>query len=166
VDLGPDSSICLHGQPVYLKNLRAAPLNPYQQVWSTADTTETLKVVHPGVYTLSVSTEPLGCMTTQTITISKDCYVDIPNAFTPDGDGHNDYFFPRQLLSEGLSRFHMQVFNRWGQLLFETRNLNGRGWDGRFNGEAQPMGVYLYRIQADFANGRQEKYEGNVTLLR
>lgn len=166
VDLGPDSSICLNGQPVYLKNLRAAPLNPYQQVWSTGDTTETLKVVHPGVYTLSVSTEPLGCMTTQTITISKDCYVDIPNAFTPDGDGHNDYFFPRQLLSEGLSRFHMQVFNRWGQLLFETNRLDGRGWDGNFNGKVQPMGVYLYRIEAEFSNGRQEHYEGNVTVLR
>src|SRR5690606_24262700 len=91
-------------------------------------------------------------------------YVDIPNAFTPDGDGHNDYFFPRALLSENLSRFKMQVFNRWGQVVFETNRPNGRGWDGRLNGEVQPMGVYLYRIEADFSNGRQEQYSGNVTL--
>src|SRR5690606_23081679 len=112
----------------------------------TGDTTEILKVVHPGIYTLSVSTKPIGCTTTESITIHKDCYIDIPNAFTPNGDGSNDYFFPRQLLSESLSHFHMQVYNRWGQLLFETNNLNGRGWDGRLNGKNQPTGVYLYRI--------------------
>src|SRR5690606_16824040 len=80
VDLGPDSSICREGQPVYLKNLREAPMTPYHQVWSTGDTTEVLKVVHPGVYTLSVTAEPLGCTTTESIEISKDCYIDIPNA--------------------------------------------------------------------------------------
>lgn len=67
---------------------------------------------------------------------------------------------------EGVANDVMPVFNRWGQLVFETTNLNGRGWDGRLNGQAQPMGVYLYRIEADFSNGRQEHYEGNVTLLR
>lgn len=166
VDLGGDSSICLHGQPVYLKNLRGAPLSPYQQVWSTGDTTDVLKVVHPGVYTLSVTAGPIGCTTTGSVTIAKDCYVDIPNVFTPDGDGYNDYFFPRQLLSESVSRLQMQVFNRWGQLVFETNNINGRGWDGRLKAKVQPMGVYLYRIDVDFSNGRQEHYEGNVTLLR
>src|SRR5690606_5248222 len=99
VDLGSDSSICLNGQPVYLKNLRAAPDATYHQVWSTGDTTEVLKVVHTGVYTLSVTIDPLGCTTTETIEISKDCYIDIPNVFTPNGDGSNDYFLPRQSLS-------------------------------------------------------------------
>lgn len=166
VDLGTDSGICLHGQPIYLKNLREAPSNPYHRVWSTGDTTEVLKVVHPGFYTLSVTTEPVGCTTTETIEIKKDCYIDIPNAFTPNGDGSNDFFFPRQLLSESISRFHMQVFNRWGQVVFEANRVDGRGWDGRFNGKVQPMGVYLYRIEANFSNGRQEKYKGNVTLIR
>src|SRR5690606_30331141 len=166
VDLGSDTSICLHGQPVYLKNLRDAPLSPYHQVWSTGDTTEVLKVVHPGTYTLRVTSELLGCTTTESIEIAKDCYIDIPNAFTPNGDGNNDYFLPRLLLTEGLQRFHMQVFSRWGQLVFETNRLDGRGWDGRFNDKIQPLGVYLYRIQADFANGREERYAGNVTLVR
>lgn len=166
VDLGTDSSLCLQGQPIYLKNFRNAPLGPYHQVWNTGDTTEILKVVHPGIYTLSVTTEPTGCTTTESIEISKDCYFDIPNAFTPNGDGHNDYFLPRQLLSEGLTRFHMQVFNRWGQVVFESQVPDGRGWDGRLNGKVQPSGVYLYRIEADFSNGRQEKYEGDITLIR
>src|SRR5690606_36029571 len=95
VGLGEDSSICLHGQPVYLKNLRTAPASPYHHVWSTGDTTEVLKVVHPGIYSLSVTAGPVGCTTTESIEISKYCYVDIPNAFTPNGDASNDYFFPR-----------------------------------------------------------------------
>lgn len=99
VNLGSDSGICLHGKPVYLQNLHEAPVSPYRQLWSTGDTTEILKVVHPGIYSLSVTTEPIGCTATESIEISKDCYIDIPNAFTPDGDGHNDYFLPRQLLS-------------------------------------------------------------------
>lgn len=165
VDLGQDSSICLHGQPVFLENLRAAPLSPYHQVWSTGDTTALLKVVHPGTYTLSVTAEPIGCTTTERVEIRKDCYVDIPNAFTPNGDGHNDYFFPKQVLSERVNRFRMQIFNRWGQLVFETSATDGRGWDGRFNDNIQPTGVYLYRIETGFTDGGQETYQGNVTLL-
>lgn len=166
VDLGRDSSICLDGGPVFLKKLRVEPTGTQRYLWSTGDTTPTLKVVRPGLYSLSVSSDPLGCTTTEHIVVHKDCAIDIPNAFTPNGDGHNDYFFPRQLLSEGVTAFHMQVFNRWGQLLFETRELNGRGWNGRLNDEMQPMGVYLYRIDVRFANSREERYEGNVTLLR
>lgn len=166
IDLGNDTSICLHGAPVHLRNLRSAPLNSHHHLWNTGDTTPALKVVHPGTYTLSITAEPIGCTATESIEISKDCYIDVPNAFTPNADGHNDYFFPRRLLSEGVSSFKMQVFNRWGQIVFETANLNGRGWDGRFNEREQPLGVYLYRIQVDFTSGHQESYEGNVTLLR
>lgn len=166
VDLGGDSSICLHGAPVYLKNLRATPRLGQSYLWNTGDTTAELKVVHPGNYTLSITTEPIGCTTTESIQVNKDCYIDIPNAFTPNGDGHNDYFFPLRLLSENVSRFKMQIFNRWGQLIFETANQNGRGWDGRLNNQVQPMGVYLYRIEVDFENGLQEAYQGNVTLIR
>lgn len=167
VNLGTYSSICLHGAPVYLKNLREAPLKPYYNLWSTGDTTEVLKVVHPGIYTLNVTTDPIGCTTTESIKITKDCYIDIPNAFSPNGDGYNDYFFPRRLLSEGVSRFKMQVFNRWGQVIFETTNPDGRGWDGRFNDKVQPMGVYVYKIEVEFGEDRrEEQYEGNVTLIR
>lgn len=166
VDLGGDSSICLDGGPIYLKNLRPESTGMQRYLWSTGDTTSILKVVRPGMYSLSVSSGPLGCSTTEQVVVRKSCAIDIPNAFTPNGDGHNDYFFPRQLSSEGVTAFHLQVFNRWGQLLFETRELNGRGWNGRLNDEVQPMGVYLYRIDVRFANSREERYEGNVTLLR
>jgi len=60
----------------------------------------------------------------------------------------------------------MMIFDRWGKQVYETTNLNGRGWDGKFNGEFQPMGVYVYTIEVIFANKTNERYQGNVTLLR
>lgn len=164
VNLGNDTVLCYRGMPVYLQNLEPrAPGSTYR--WNTGDTSPVLKVLHPGLYSLEV-TSAAGCATTENIEVKKDCYVDIPNSFTPNGDGSNDYFFPRQLLSRGLEQFRMKVFNRWGQVIFETTNLSGRGWDGRFNGQAQPEGVYLYLVDVVLKNGFREQYDGNVTLLR
>jgi gliding motility-associated-like protein len=78
----------------------------------------------------------------------------------------NDYFFPRQFLSSGVIAFKMAVYNRWGQKIYETDNINGRGWDGKFNSKDQPEGVYVYIIDVTMKNYRQEHYTGNVTLLR
>ena len=86
--------------------------------------------------------------------------------FSPNNDGINDYFFPRQLLSANLSDFRMRIYNRWGQLIFETNKLDGRGWDGKFNEKPQPQGVYVYLIEAVTGNRYPEQYQGNVTLLR
>ncbi len=164
VDLGPDSVICLDGNPLTLTNRQ-----PHQDgdlyLWNTGATGKSLRVVHHGVYGLSVTNKE-GCSTTEKVTVKKDCYIDIPNAFTPNGDGVNDHFFPRQLLSKSITSFHMQVFNRWGQVVFETRRRDGRGWDGKFNDKDQPEGVYLYLIEADVAGTNREKYQGNVTLIR
>lgn len=163
VDLGPDSSLCLNGSAIILQNQNANDPNATYK-WSTGDTTYSLKVVHEGIYTLAVTTGT--CTTKEQVTIVKDCYTDIPNAFTPNGDGENDYFYPRQLMSKGVIGFKMTIFNRWGQVVFKTDNPNGRGWDGKFNEKDQPSGVYVYQIVAVLKNGRIENYSGNVTLLR
>ncbi len=164
VDLGKDTVLCYQGAPIYLVNLEERQEGS-RYAWSTGDTGLQFKVVHPGHYSLSVTSKE-GCMTREDIEVRKDCYIDIPNAFSPDNDGINDYFFPRQLLSRSLKRFRMQIFNRWGQLIFETQNTSGRGWDGRFNGREQPQGVYLYLVDIELDNMRTEQYKGNVTLLR
>lgn len=164
VNLGPDTVLCLQGNPLYISNLIAQ--EPGQRFkWSTGDTTETLKIVHDGTYSLSVSTA-FDCTTTDDIIVSKDCYTDIPNSFTPNGDGSNDYFFPRQFLSKSVTSFSMKVYNRYGQMIFETTNPNGRGWDGKFNSKDQPTGVYVYTIDVTFDNNKVESFSGNVTLLR
>lgn len=166
VYLGPDTGICLGGSPVYLQNLASDTMQILSQSWSTGDTGTLLKVKHPGSYKLTVAAAPIGCSTTGEILVHKDCYIDIPNVFTPNNDGVNDYFFPRQLLSSSVTRFRMQVFNRWGQVVFETDRTDGRGWDGGFNGSPQPEGVYIYKLSVEFINDRKEMYTGNITLLR
>ncbi|WP_157976889.1 PKD domain-containing protein [Taibaiella helva] len=164
VNLGPDTTICLDAAPFYLTNLEpVAPGEHYR--WSTGDTARVLRIAHHGSYSLTVTT-PYDCNATDVVVIDKDCYIDVPNSFTPNNDGNNDYFFPRQLLSKNVGGFTMKVFNRWGQVVFETSNRNGRGWDGRFNDKEQPSGVYIYQINVVLANGRTEQYSGNVTLLR
>ncbi len=164
VDLGIDSFLCLNYSPVILESKFFSPDLHY--LWNTGDTTSSIRIVQPGVYTLTASTKLLGCSTTETVEVKKSCYTDIPNAFTPNGDGYNDYFFPRQLLSRETATFKMQVFDRWGQLLFETSGIEGRGWDGRYIGKEQPQGVYVYRVEVTLKGNRPERYEGNITLIR
>lgn len=164
INLGPDTSICLDGNPVMLAdNINAS--NPTATwLWNTGETTSSILVRHHGTYTGTVTIDQ--CSTSDVVEVAKDCYIDIPNSFTPNNDGVNDYFLPRKFLSEGVSGFMMSVFDRWGQKIFETTNANGRGWDGTFNGKNQPQGVYIYDIKVVMKNGRIEQYHGNVTLLR
>lgn len=155
--------ICLQGEAIHLENL--VPYNAnYKYLWSNGDETPHTTILTPGEYSLQVFNE--FCVGKESITIDSDCFVRMPNAFSPNGDGDNDYFFPRQALSKGLVAFEMEIYNRWGQKIFESNNINGRGWDGKFNNTDQPQGVYVYRIVAKFKNGREEEYHGNVTLIR
>lgn len=164
VNLGPDSVLCLDGPSVLLTDLNNANNPAMSFLWNTGETTPSINATHPGIYSVTVSEQ--DCATTDNIVINKDCYTDIPNAFTPNGDGDNDYFYPRQLLAKGVTSFTMTVFNRWGQKVFETSNPNGRGWDGRFNDKEQPMGVYVYQIKVVMKNGKAEEYTGNVTMVK
>jgi len=164
VNLGPDTTICLNGTPYSLLDTVNLSNPDIKWTWNTGDTTAILKIMHPGSY--SVEADLDGCKTTDEIVVRKDCYTDVPNAFTPNGDGTNDYFLPRQFLSEGVKAFTLTIFNRWGEKVFETTNIDGRGWDGKLNGKEQPVGVYVYIIDVVYKNKASEHYEGNVTLIR
>ncbi len=165
VNLGADTSICPTGQPIYLFSNIATNEPTTRYRWENGDSSSTRLIRHDGIYYLTAFNN-LGCSAVDTIVVAKDCYLDIPNVFSPGTEGTNGYFLPRQNLAKGLQKFSMKIYNRWGQQVYETYRNDGRGWDGNFNGEGQPMGVYIYRIEATFANGAVEKYEGNVTLLR
>lgn len=164
INLGSDTALCLDGKEVTLTDNINASNASATWLWSTGDKTSSIQVKHDGTYTATVTIDQ--CSTSDEIVVSKDCIVDIPNSFTPNGDGVNDYFFPRQYLSNGVSGFTMTVYNRWGQKVFETQNPSGRGWDGKFNDKTQPVGVYIYAIKVVMKNERMEEYTGNVTLLR
>jgi gliding motility-associated-like protein len=113
--------------------------------------------------TLTV-TDPFGCKASYDKQLSPDacCTVLFPNAFTPNGDGHNDQFKP---IFNGYHNFHQfRIVNRWGQVVFESANSNP-SWDGSFNGVPQDMGVYYYYIKYD-CGGNTIEDRGDVTLVR
>ena len=163
INLGPDTSICPGSSMIILTDPHYPESSGASWLWNTGQTSASIEVVQPGVYYATVSVG--GCPATDSVVVLNDCYLDIPNAFSPNGDGVNDYFFPRQLLSKSVTDFHMSIFNRWGQLIFETSNLDGIGWDGKFNGVMQPEGVFIYVIDANFKDGEKEHRQGNITLL-
>lgn len=111
-----------------------------------------------------------GCSATDYVTVKRLCSnetVFIPNTFSPNGDNHNDYFYPR---GTGLYKVKsMRVFNRWGQNVFEKTNFLANdsfsGWDGRWNSKKQPSGVYLYIIEIICNNGTTFTYKGDISLL-
>lgn len=105
-----------------------------------------------------------GCVAEDSIHIfvSPDSQIDVPNAFVP-GRGDNNKFKPVHLGTATLKSF--TVYNRWGVKMFETTNIE-EGWDGNFSGQPQPLGVYVYVLEAISANGRVISKQGNVTLVR
>jgi len=66
-----------------------------------------------------------------------------PNAFSPDGDGINDFF---NISGQKIEDFQIEIFNRWGQMVYKSFDLND-GWDGTFNGKKLPTGTYVYKIK-------------------
>ena len=85
----------------------------------------------------------------------------VPSAFTPNGDGINDSF---GAYGEALFDFTMQVWNRWGQLVFESDDAS-KHWDGSFKGELVPQGSYVYQISARGADGTPSSKSGEVLVL-
>ena len=162
--LGPDTSMCPGSSAVILSDDHNKANPNATWVWNTGDSSSQITVVKPGYYYSSVTID--GCSASDTVWVQKDCYLDLPNVFTPNGDGVNDYFYPRQLLTKGMTSFSMNIYNRWGQLVYQTSSLDGRGWDGNFNGQPQPEAVYVYIIDAGFKDGQVEHHQGNLTLLR
>ena len=84
----------------------------------------------------------------------------IPNTFTPNGDGLNDTF---GVAGEAIKDINIQIFNRWGQLIYETNDPE-KGWDGRLNGEYVPAGAYVYYLKFDNVDDKFEKI-GTVTVI-
>jgi gliding motility-associated-like protein len=97
-----------------------------------------------------------------TLIVDQSTLLAVPNAFTP-GNGVNNEF---KILKRGVASLHyFRVYNRWGQIVFETNNIDA-GWNGDFNGAPQPFGVYIWMIEAVSNDGTIFTKQGNVTLLR
>ena len=86
----------------------------------------------------------------------------IPNSFTPNGDGKNEFFRAYGMAIAGIN---MKIFNQWGEQIYEGSDVT-TGWDGKQKGKLQPMGVYFYVIKIRLANGTESIRKGAVNLLR
>jgi gliding motility-associated-like protein len=121
-----------------------------------------------GIYTLEVWFESqFGCnalpvIYTVTTNECNNSTMYTPNAFTPDGDQHNNVWLP---IGYNWKEIHYIIFNRWGEVIFESYNGNV-GWDGKYTGRDCQEGVYIYKLSwIDKKDVRYIKY-GHITLLR
>jgi len=116
-------------------------------------------------YTLFAISE-YGCQNTDSVfvEVNPDIFLLVPTAFSPNADGVNDLFrIVRYFNIRTLQSF--SVWNRWGEKVWETQDLNS-GWDGTFRGAVQPVGTYIWEIEATSGNGKAVNRSGEMTLIR
>lgn len=129
-----------------------------------------------GEFTVNyTSTDTAGCSNTESfgpIVITKQPTLDVPNVFTPNGDGVNDVYainlissFTSDLQAAFVKQFSMRIFDRWGRPVFASSSITS-GWAGDVNGAAAPAGVYFFEITITFVNDLSLSRRGSLTLLR
>jgi len=115
-----------------------------------------------GIYTISLTvTDTFGCVNSTNKEILVGLPPALPTAFTPNGDGENDVFIIR---GGPFDEVDFKVYNNWGQLIFTSNDVNV-GWDGTYNGEDAPLGVYTWTFTV-VVNETVITKEGDVTLMR
>ena len=157
-----DTTLCL-GTPI---NITIPDGTYYNVLWYDGNNTEFTHLINQeGSYYVE--------LLNQCDTIKKDfnitykdcgCYIYFPNAFTPNGDGLNDYFKP--VLQCELTIYELYIYNKWGELLFEAKTSDAY-WDGRYKNEYVPTGVYewLFYYKGPYTRQLQSKH-GSVTVIR
>lgn len=177
IELGEDRNVNLGDSFTLSPDILG--MEPYSYKWSEADEIQTIScldcaqtVVTPFFdtrYRVMV-TDAAGCEETDFIDVKVDrnVYVWIPNAFSPNDDGINDYFYMVGRFPYNIESF--EIFNRWGQRLFQNKeiavNNEYQGWDGISGGQMMTPDVYVYRIVLSFIDGSKQYFSGDVTLIR
>lgn len=124
-----------------------------------------IRKLDQGNYTYEV-TDIRSCIVEGDFSVSKewrDCAVFMPNAFSPNGDGINDLF--RAVVHDDLSDFRMQIYGRWGQMIFETQTPE-KGWDGTQKGQPVPTGAYLWVVTYTDSKNQAIKQTGSLVVVR
>ncbi len=137
--------------------------SPANGLSSVAVSNPTLRIGQPTTYTITM-TAASGCQTVDTLLVRTfERYVYVPNVFSPNADGVNDVLYVNLISVNQLKYF--RIYNRYGKKVFETTNPT-IGWDGKLNGQPQPLDTYVWSIEAVNKDGNQVTQQGNVTLLR
>jgi len=122
---------------------------------------------HPGVYDVKLTvTDSNGCRTViskpSLVEAIKDQFIVAPNAFSPNGDGQNDFF---TITLRNILKFDIMIYDRWGNLLYQSQDP-GFKWDGTVNNIPLPEGVYVYVITALSTLDDNMELNGSITLVR
>jgi gliding motility-associated-like protein len=117
-----------------------------------------------GTFTITQTVQIGNCTATLSLPLQviSGLLLIIPNAFSPNNDGLNDRV---EFALTAVQRFSFQVFNRWGEKVFETNNPVSF-WDGRLNGQDLPEGSYVYRLEVVDLAGRAQNRSGSIMLVR
>lgn len=166
ISIGEDSLYCLFNYDSL--HLNAAGEDAISYLWSpTGETTPGITVKYEDYYNV-VATKENGCKRQAGFEVLELCPPTffIPNAFTPDDDGINDYYF---IPVTDYNTFTLRIFDRFGRLLFRSEDPFV-GWDGTYNGKECPIGVYTYKLNINgyTVDGEKDprKYLGTFTLYR
>jgi len=160
--LGKDTVLC-EGQTLRLN----ATVSGSTYLWQDGSISSIFEAATSQDYWVNV-TDQWGCLFSDTIKILlEECKqpIFVPNAFTPNGDGQNDFlqvYFPGNTNTLSMNFF---VFDRWGEKVFHTNNPL-HGWDGSYRGTKMSAGVYAYYIHGSYFDGTSFEMKGSVTLLR
>ena len=156
--LPPDSSLC-RGNTLHIKVRGYKNYN-----WSTGSDKNFIDVTNAGIYKLKII-DKYDCPGIDSMRVSfYECLnIQIPSAFTPNKDGKNDVFRP--LIPAPVTNYRMQIWNRWGQQVFETSNYTN-GWDGTLQSSEQASGVFVYIISLTDVDKKNIKKHGTFVLIR
>ena len=165
----PDTLIMKFGDHMNLP-VDVNPTGTYTYQWTRETTLSCGNCADPVSYTPQTTTYTVtvtdisGCADTITFTlfVVADKQLFIPNVFSPNGDGINDIL---QVHTFGDNFFHLLIFDRIGEKVFESFNTE-QGWDGKFNGQYVPPGVFTYHVVVNYLDGDAVQRNGTITVLR
>lgn len=145
---------------------------PATYTWNNGSIDPFIVISDAGIYSVEISTA-CSQASGQTIVMERsDCSVSpvfsLPNVFSPDGNGVNDFFTVSTNLPETVIAMEGSIYDRWGNMLFNS-NANPFSWDGMFDGKPMNPGVHVYLIRVTYLDGGDQKmktFSGDVTLIR
>ncbi|MFN5877741.1 MAG: PKD domain-containing protein, partial [Flavobacteriales bacterium] len=148
----------------------SSQLSSLECIASDCSTAEVAPVLTT-TYIVTATTDE-GCSASEIVIIAVDApsggfNVGVPNTFSPNGDGENDILYPRSFGDKLISEMTFRVYNRYGQLVFEsTEPGENYGWDGTFKEEPEAPATFVYTLEYTLVDGTTGSMNGNVTLVR
>ena len=141
--------------------LHSSPLKTPDPFYFPANNIESIYTIK-----LVATNNAIGCSDSMSkkLKVLDNCFIAVPTAFTPNGDGLNDFLYPNNALKADNLEF--KVFNRWGQLVFSSRNWQEK-WNGKIKGIEQASGVYVWFLNyTHYDTGKKVFQKGTTTLIR